>query len=129
MTQITAHEARPFFDHPSQRRGGMLDPEALHDNGLVYFANGFVCLAFHTAFWPGVHMVHIGVQPEGWGRIEGVTLGLLRQFCSASGAVRLVAWISATNRAVIAFARRIGFVSEGAMTLPDGRVEFYGWGP
>lgn len=122
-------EARKFFDHPTQRRHGMVDPADLHDDGIEYWAHGPLCLAFHDAPWPDVQMVHCGAMPEAWGHAAALALPVLHEFWQARQPARIVAWIKEANRPVAALMRRVGFTVDGRMDLPTGAVLLQGWRP
>lgn len=119
--KIDVAAAEAFFAHPSQRKAAMLDGPL--PDWCEYRAEAHVCLAFHPAPWPAVWMVHIGVKPEGWGRITDRTRRLLCDFWDEQDPARIVAWIKDSNRAAIALARRVGFTDDGA--FPG--VAMMGW--
>ncbi len=121
--RIGVDEARGYFAHPSQRNASVLDPADLHEDGLLYYADGGVCLIFHRVYWPGVWMVHLGANPAAWGRLDGAVLRLLREFSAQHEPTRIVAWVSDKNRAVLALSRRLGFQQDGQ--FPG--VELIGW--
>ena len=126
--RITREEARAYLDHPSQLRGHRLQsPDDIPWDGFEYWADGPVCLIFHPGPWVGVWMVHVAAKPEGWGKIEVPTLGLLRAFAQTKGASRIIAWMDERNRAVLAFARRLGFVEDGRMRVGNAEIAMYGW--
>lgn len=125
--RLNAHDARPYFEHASQRQCD-LDPSALHDNGIEYRAEGGICLAFHATFWPTVWMVHIGVMPSAWGELDRACIRLLTAFQAEKQAKRIIAWIPENNRAVAALARRVGFVTDGTLPLPQQKITMIGWG-
>ena len=129
VTPLLAADARPFFDHPTQRRGASVDPAELHDNGILYRACGPVCGAFHAAPWPGVWMAHYGVKPEAWGQARDPARAILRAFWDEMQPARIVGWTKESNRAAIAFARRIGFTVDGRLDLQGGAVIMQGWTP
>lgn len=99
-----------------------LDPADLPE-WMEYRAQGNVCLCFHPAPWPDVWMVHLGVNPQGWGRLVEDATAILSAFWLETNPRRIVAWIEDDNRAAIAFARRCGFVTDGA--FPS--VHMMGW--
>ena len=129
IAQLSAAAARPFFDHPTQRRGAAVDPADLHDNGIFYRALGGVCGAFHLAPWPGVWMAHYGVQPSSWGRAVEPARLILRAFWAEQQPDRIIGWTKESNRAALAFARRVGFTVDGRLDLPSGTVIMQGWKP
>lgn len=127
MIRVSAAEARPFFDHPTQRRGGMIDPADLHDNGLEYWVLGDVCGLVHQAHWPGVWMVHYGVKPSAWGEAAEIGRAMLEAFWAERQPERIIGWTKESNRLAVALARRAGFVIDGKMNLPSGTVLMQGW--
>lgn len=127
--RITAAEARPYFDHRSQRVGAMIDPADLHDNGLEYWALDGICGVFHQAHWPDVWMVHYGAKPEAWGRLVEPSRTVLRAFWDEKQPDLLIGWTKESNRQALAFARRVGFRENGRMNLPEGAVVMQEWRP
>jgi len=127
--QVNADAARPYFDHPSQRKGGMIDPAALHDNGIEYWFCDGVCGTAHPSLWPGVWMIHIGAKPERWGYVDGPCRAMLEAFWDAKKPDRVTAWVKANNRAVLALTKRLGFETDGRMVLASGEVIMLGWRP
>jgi len=117
---VTVAEARPYFIHPTQLRGAMLDSAEELPDGVEYRAFGPVCGAFHRAPWPGTWFAHYGVKPEGWGKLVDPARHILREFAIETNATLYIGWTPAGNRAAIAFAKRIGFVVTG--TLDGGAV-------
>lgn len=126
MVKILAQEARDYFAHASQRTCD-LNPHDFNDDWMQYRAQSGVCMIFHVALWPGVWMVHIGVNPAAWGQIDAACKKLLAEFQAEVRALRIVAWIPEANRAVAALAKRVGFTCDGAMPLPGGGVSMIGW--
>lgn len=126
--KITVEEAREFFSHPSQQ---LLDitPDALPDEGFEYWAQGLVCGVFHPMPWPGVWGAHYGVKPEGWGRLVVPARAVLQEFWAAHEPKRIVGWTPESNRAALAFARRLGFVVDGRMPLGSETIVMQGWAP
>lgn len=122
--KITREDAKAFFAHSSQRIMGL---DELPGEPFRYYASGDVCLAFHDTFWPGVHMVHVGMKPEGRGRSDWHTARLLHEYADDTGASRITAWIDGKNRAAIAYAKRAGFEEDGEMKLETGTVKMLGW--
>lgn len=129
MKRIMADEAMEFFADQSQQRGGMISPDQLHDNGIEYWADGPICGVFHQAHWPGVWMGHYGVKPEGFGGLVEPAKRVLRGFWKVKRPELIIGWTKESNRAALAFARRIGFVEHGRMVLPDGAVIMQEWRP
>jgi hypothetical protein len=122
--RISVDEARDYFAHPSQQL--MMVPEDLPE-GLEYWADGPICGVFHLALWPGVWMAHYGVKPEGWGRLDAHAKAILSEFWDAMSPVRIIGWTDSKNRRAVSFARRIGFVVDGRMPVPDGEIVMQGW--
>lgn len=110
--RILADDARAFFAHPSQRVYD-LDPAALHDNGLIYYARGHVCGVFNLGPMPGVWFGHYAVKPEGWGKSDEDAKAVLREFSADFEARAIVGWTDSTFRAALAFAKRLGFEDRG----------------
>lgn len=125
--KVTTDEARAFFEHPSQRIMGMR-PDMLPEEGMEYRAVGPVLWVFHGLPWPGLWMGHIAVKPEAWGHVADLSMPILRNFWNEKGAARICAWLPQSNRAAHACARRIGFVVDGVIPLPDPLIEL-GWTP
>lgn len=105
----------------------MFGEKALPGDPFRYYARGHVCLAFHDSFWPGVHMVHVGMKREGWGRSDWEAQHILCEYADEFAAERIIAWIDEKNRAAIAFAKRLGFEEDGKMTMETGTVTMLGW--
>lgn len=90
---------------------------------MEYWAQGDVAWAFHPAFWPDFWMAHVGMKPEGRGRSDEDSMAVLRGFWAEKRPRRIIAWMDTSNRAVLAFAKRVGFV-------PDARIdeiEMWSW--
>lgn len=115
---VSKQMAAEYFQHPNSALDGAELPD-----GVEYWANGDVCLAFHPAPWFDVWMVHVGAKRRGWGRIDGDTMAILDAFWIAKFPKRIVAWVCESNRAVISFAKRLGFVIDGQ--FPE--VLMMGW--
>lgn len=124
--QITVDEARAFFAHPSQHVFG-ITPDRLPEEGVEYWASGPVCGVFHLAPYPDVWMGHYAVKPEGWGKATEPAKAILRAFSEAKQAHRIIGWTPSSNRAALAFAKRLGFVVDGVMPLPEGEIIMQGW--
>lgn len=123
---VTVDQAREFFMDKSQQLMG-ITPDALPDEGMVYYADDRMCLAFHRAPYPDVWMVHVAAKPVFWGRLDGSGRYLLNLFWNAFDPQRIVAWTPVRFRHAIALAKRCGFVDDGRMSLPDGDVAMMGW--
>ena len=106
----TVDEARAYFAHPSQHV--RVTPEELPDS-CEYWADGGVCLVFHTTAAADVWMVHIGVKPEAWGNTAKPAMRILQAFWRKKQPRRIVAWIDDHRRAAIALARKVGMVTDG----------------
>lgn len=128
--KISVDEARAYFDHPTQRKGCMIDPADLPGEPFQYWALDGVCGVFHPDHWPGVWMGHYGVKPEAWGQAVHPAKRILRAFCEAERPDLIIGWTAAENRAANAFVRRLGFRETGRMTTRNGVVvmtEFRTW--
>lgn len=120
-------EARAYWAHPSQQIMGA-SPEMLPDEPMFqYWAAGPICVVLHPALWPGVFMAHHAVKPEGRGRVDEPARQILREFWAKEQPERIIGWTPEANRLAVAFARRVGFVVDGVMDLPSGRVLMQGW--
>lgn len=126
--RITVEQARGFFVDPSQQIMG-ITPEKLPEAGFEYWAQGAVCWAFHLAPWPGVWMAHFAMKPEGWGRSVEDARAVLCEFWAEKKPGRLIGWTPASNRAALAFTRRLGAVRDGVLPMPDGEIIMQGWAP
>lgn len=126
MQQLTAAEAGEYFSHPSQQKWAGIKPEDLKDDGFLYWADGPVCGVFHDMPWPGLVMAHYGVKPEGWGQCVPHARAILKHVWADLSPVRIVGWTPESNRAALAFAKRLGFEIDGRMDLPSGAVIMQG---
>lgn len=124
--RITVDEARAFFADPSQQIMGAT-PDKLPGDPVEYWARGDVCWIFHQAFWPGVWMAHFAMKPEGRGRSTEDAKAVLHEFWNEKQPLRLIGWTPASNRAALAFTRRVGAVRDGVLPLPDGEIIMQGW--
>lgn len=113
--RITVNEARWYLEHPSQQKWSMAAPDELPESGVEYYARDGVCGMFHPGMWPSVWMAHVAVSPLAWGKTVSPAKALLREFARDHGPELVIAWMDETNRAVLAFARRIGFTQYGRM--------------
>lgn len=126
--RISVDEARPYLSHLSQLRGSKLSrPEDLPLAGVEYWAVGPVLGMFHLAPWPGVWMGHFAVLPDSWGRTVVPAKAVLREFWEYANPARIVGWTEKSNRAALAFTRRLGFTVDGEMPLPTGNIIMQGW--
>jgi len=125
VKKITAKEAMAFFQDKSQRIGG-LDPENLHDDGLLFYASGPVCGIAHYGFEEGVWMVHYGVKREGLGKYDGHMLSILKEHWNAVKAKLIIGWTPESNKLALSIAKRIGFKVVGYLDLDD-RIVMQEW--
>lgn len=84
---------------------------------MVYWADGPVCGAFRDFCWPRVLDAHVGVKPEGWGRTVPHARSILTAVWDFYRPDLIVALTDETNRATLAFNRRLGFEVFGTMPL------------
>lgn len=124
--KIDVEAAREYFAHPSQHVDGT-SPDNLPVAGVHYYAIGPICGAFHLVFQPGVFMAHYGVKPEGWGRLIEPARAILGHAWDDLGAERFIGWTDETNRAALAFARRLGFTRDGVLPLSGRTIIMQGW--
>lgn len=125
--RITVDEARVYFAHPSQQKASLITPDALPERGVIYYATGGVCGCFHDAHWPGVVMAHYGVLPEAWGSTVAAGKAILRQFAADYEPQAIIGWTDESNRAALAYARRLGFEEYGRLVLPDTTIIEQRW--
>lgn len=124
--RITVDEAREYFAHPSQQLYGVT-PENLPGEPFEYWAKGGICGVFHPAPATGVWMVHFAAMPSEWGRLVEPSREVLRAFWDEKKPQRIVGWTPASLRAAVALSRRVGFVEDGRLPLPDGEIIMSGW--
>jgi len=124
--RIGVDQARAYFAHPSQQLFG-INPDNLPDEPFEYWARGGICGVFHQMPAPGVWMVHIAAIPSQWGRLVADARAELAAFWADRTPSRIVGWTPAKFRAALAFSRRVGFVEDGRMRLPDGDIIMSGW--
>lgn len=74
-------------------------------------------------------MVHFAAKPEGMGALVPHAKALMREFWEAKQPERLIGMTPVRLRAAVAFVRRVGFVQDGILPLPDGDVVVSGWRP
>lgn len=124
--RITVDEAREYLADKSQQ---IYDakPEILPEVGVEYYADGPVCGMFHPAFWPGVWMAHYAVKPKEWGHLVTPAKRVLNEFWDTERPQRIIGWTPEGNRAALAFSKRLGFVVDGEMNLPSGKIIMQGW--
>lgn len=128
--KITVDEAREYFAHVSQQKASMITPDKLPENGVVYYAQGGVCLMFNDAHWPGVAMVHCAVNQDAHGAAVEPARAIIAEFIDDYQPQAIIAWLDEKNRAAIAYSRRVGFQDCGRFELPSGGViqqEFQAW--
>lgn len=123
--KITADEAREYYRHPSQQKWSRLTPEELPD--FLYYGHGGVCVGFHDAHWLGCVMAHLAVKPTAWGRADKPAAEILLAFWEEYHPAAILGWMDKTNRAGLAFTRRIGFREYGRLVLPSGTVIKQEW--
>lgn len=126
--RITVDEAREYFAHPSQQVYG-ITPDTLPDEPFEYWASGPLCGCAHPAPYRDVWMVHFAAKPEGMGQLIPHARALMHEFWDAKKPARLIGWTPVRFRAALAFVRRVGFVEDGILPLPDGEVVMSGWRP
>lgn len=119
--KITRTEALPFFAHPSQCKGFEAQ-DIPADDVAEYWARGPLCCVFVFGLWPRVWNVHIAAKPEGWGKLVSHGKAVLRAFCAAHDVDLITGWTPETNRAALAFARRVGFVEHGKMPTKEAVI-------
>lgn len=126
--KISVDEARDYFAHPSQQKAASITPETLPEgDGYQYWAVDGVCGVFHRAPWPDVWMAHYGVTPAAWGKTRKPASQILHSFWAAETPELIIGWTLESNRAALAFAKRIGFRIHGEMNLPSGKVIEQSW--
>jgi hypothetical protein len=122
---ISPGQAMEYFGLPCQRRASMLGGD-LPVDGVEYWAKGPVCGAFHDAPWPGVIMGHFAVKPYAKGFAEEPARCILRAIWAHHNPARIVGWMKESNRAGLAFVRRLGFEIDGRMPMAQP-VVMMGW--
>jgi hypothetical protein len=125
VKQISAAEARQYFWHPAQLVGDGSVAD-MRDDGFVYFEQDGVCGAFHDVPWPRIIAAHVGALRSAWGRALAPALAILRYVWGLYQPARIVIWVQQKNRAAVAFAKRLGFVADGLVPLPEP-VVMMGW--
>lgn len=126
--RISVDEAREYFAHPSQQVFG-ITPDSLPGDPFEYWADGPLCGIGHMAPFPNVWMVHFGAKPEGRGALIPHGKRLLHEFWAAKQPARIIGWTPVRFRHALALSRRVGFVTDGILPLPDGDVVMGGWRP
>lgn len=124
--QVSVDVAREYFAHTSQQLG-FLPEDIPDDQPLEFWACGPICGVFAYGLWPGVWTAHYGVKPEGWGKLKEPATAVLSAFWDAHDAQLITGWTEESNRAALAFAKRLGFFEYGRMPLPGGDVILQGW--
>lgn len=129
MQILTLDEAKLFWSDPSQQVMGLnIDelPEPGETTGITYASDGPLAVLLHKSFWPDIWMFHIGVKPEGWGKLRDHAEQLIRDVFVYTGAIRLTTWVHEPNRATVAMARRHKFDLDGRMPAVGGDVLMFG---
>ena len=126
--RVGVEAARPYFAHPSQQVMG-ITPETLPGEPFEYWAEGPLCIVAHQVPHPGLWMVHFAAKPEGRGRLIEPAKRLLHEIWADKQPKRLIGWTPVRFRAACAAIRRVGFVTDGILPLPDGDVVMSGWRP
>ena len=119
--KISVEAAREYLRHPSQQLDGVQPGDLVAD--FDYYADGAACLVVHATAKPDIWMVHIMVDPDGWGRLDAKVSGLLREVWQDKKPKRLIAWIEDDRRAAVALVKRIGCTRDGKMA----NYEMWGW--
>lgn len=106
-----------------------ITPDSLPGDPFEYWADGDLCGVAHLAPHPGVWMVHFAAKPEGRGHLVASARRLLAELWEARQPKRVIGWTPVRLRAAVAFSKRVGFVTDGILPLPDGDVVMGGWRP
>jgi hypothetical protein len=64
-------------------------------------------------------MMHIGVMPQMWGRLDNAMLSVIGMAATGRDVSRVIAWVLDENKAVLSLARRIGWTIDGRLALPE----------
>ena len=128
MKQLTRSEALEYWQDPSQQLYGLkLEDLPEPDENFAYFGVNNLAALVHASFWPGVYMFHIGVKPEGRGRLKEESFELLYGVTDFYDAERLTTWVPSENRAANAMAIRTGLTLDGKLKLKNMYINMYGW--
>ena len=128
--RITVDAARDYFTDITQQQETSVTPETLPEGPeYQYWAKDGVCGVFHAAHWPNVWMAHYGVMTSAWGKTRSPSIDILHAFWAAENPELIIGWTKESNRAALAFARRIGFSVHGEMNLPSGKIIEQSWRP
>lgn len=124
--RITTDQAREYFADPSQHIMG-ITPESLPEaDDFMWFARGDICVVFHLAPHPNIYMAHFAVKPEGRGKSDGDAKDILSHFWQTMSPDAIIGWTPAECRHAIAFAKRIGFRTDGFLA---GKIVMQSWRP
>lgn len=122
--KISPEEAGQFWRASSQRKHTIIDPNDMPSDGVEYWRCGGVCIAFHQANWPDVHMCHLGVVRDDGDRVLQAR-AILSAYWGEAKPVLIIGWIASLS--AVRFAQRVGFEITGKMSLPSGRVTQLSW--
>lgn len=122
--RITVDEAREYFAHPTQQRASGVTPDQLPDD-LQYWSKAGVCVAFNRGHWPDVWGSHIAVIPTAWGDTVEPTKAILAAFHAAENPASIMAWVDTTNRALMSFTRRVGYIEVGRIANGSVSLQEY----
>lgn len=120
------YEAREWLKHPSQQAMGISSDSEFPEEFVKFYKCGGIIGLCHPFQWPDVWSVHCIVNPEEWGRIVDPAKAMLHVAWKEHKPEAFVALTQETNRATLAFNRRLGFVQHGKLPLSTG-VVFQSW--